>query len=80
MPLRVKLEIVPFGDEDKAYEIGRIDVFNKGASDGIHHYGVLVLDKNNQGMFNREIRHNRSEGAWVLIKKVLDRLIYNDAI
>jgi len=30
MTLRVKLEIIPHGDEDRAYEIGRLDIFNKG--------------------------------------------------
>ncbi len=76
MVLRVKLEIVPFGDEDKAREIGRIDIFNKGQIgnyEGFCSYGVIQLDKNNEGLFDEDVNHVRSHGAWALVHKVLSR-------
>lgn len=84
MVLRVKLEIVPFGDEDKAYEIGRLDIFNKGpvlAKDsgdnttdmgGYHQYGVINLSPKDEGMYELDITHRRWEGAWKLVRKALE--------
>lgn len=76
MTLRVRLEVVPFGDEDRAYEIGRLDIFNKGKFDqnGLRHeYGVLDLG-DEPGMFNRCILHIREDGAWTLVRDVLETL------
>ena len=83
MTLRVKLEIVPFGDEDKAYEIGRLDIFNKGLAPpssngwdrgGFDQYGVLNLSPGEEGMYGEEVLHRRFEGAWQLVHNVLDDL------
>lgn len=74
MVLRVKLEVVPFGDEDKAYEIGRLDIFNKGlVVDGgrFTAYGVLNLCKGHEGEYDGNVHHIRSEGAWELLRKTL---------
>lgn len=76
MVLRVKLEIVPFGDEDKVREIGRLDIFNKGRDKfftQFHDYGVIVLDKNANtgGLLDEGVFHERRLGAWVLVKEVL---------
>lgn len=78
MTLRVKLEIVPFGEEDKAYEIGRLDIFNKGdAGNSQCEYGVIEFDtENNQaGMYAATVLHRRDQGPWVLVRKVLSFLV-----
>lgn len=78
MTLRVKVEIVPFGDEAKAYEIGRLDIFNKGHADFGHcEYGVILIEpeKNEAGLLEKTILHRRSLGSWKLIEKVLKELI-----
>lgn len=75
MTLRVKLEIVPFGDEDKAYEIGRLDIFNKGsAAFGHYEYGIIEIDpeKKEAGLYQNTVVHRRHLGAWALVSKVLD--------
>jgi hypothetical protein len=78
MVLRVKLEVVPYGNEDKAYEIGRVDIFNKGTliRDGkkMCEYGVIQLDKKNTGLFDDSVFHYREHGAWTLVHTVLDNL------
>jgi hypothetical protein len=80
MVLRVKLEIVPFGDEDKVREIGRLDIFNKGASHnvpaardaaGYCTYGVISLNPGDEGLFDATLVHYRKDGAWLLVQNVL---------
>jgi hypothetical protein len=78
--LRVRLEIVPFGDESKAREIGRLDIFNKQCdfnhinNEVMCQYGVIELDKekNTGAMYSEDIPHYRQDGAWKLVRKVLD--------
>lgn len=83
MTLRVKLEVVPFGDEEKAYEIGRLDIFNKGIAPpspegwdigGYHVYGVINLTKGEEGLYNEEVLHRRWEGAWKLVVAAITEL------
>ena len=75
MTLRVKLEIVPHGDEERAYEIGRLDIFNKGESEfGIYKYGVIELRKDFGGLHDRYVYHRRNLGAWELLRKILFEL------
>lgn len=79
MTLRVKLEIVPFGDEEEMYEIGRLDIFNKSptlgqlnASSPLYRYGAIDLTKGKEGLFDDEVFHHREDGAWQLVKKAID--------
>ncbi len=75
MTLRVILEIVPYGDEDRAYEIGRLDIFNKGTSDrNVYDYGVIDLSPGDAGLFNEAITHDRKDGAWKLVGKAIEVL------
>lgn len=82
MVLRVKLEIVPFGDEDKAREIGRLDIFNRGTShfanmigaNGYCDYGVISLNPGDEGLYDATLAHYRNDGGWELVKKVLTAL------
>lgn len=77
MTLRVIVQVVPYGDEDKTYEIGRLDIFNKGQlSDrpGLCQYGVLDLSAKPPAMLDDVVYHWRNEGAWELIANVLRNL------
>lgn len=75
MTLRVKLEIVPFGVEEKAREIGRLDIFNKGhGSNGMCKYGVIEMDEHGGGLLDVDVGHFRTEGAWTLVRLVLETL------
>jgi hypothetical protein len=77
MTLRVKLEIVPHGDEDKAYEIGRLDIFNKGHVDSTSDeclYGVIEMTPTSGGLHTDLILHGRRAGAWRLVWKTLSEL------
>lgn len=78
MVLRVKLEIVPSGEEDKAYEIGRLDIFNKGLAQTTavpppHAYGVIDLGPK-PGLYAGDVWHHRSNGAWELVASVIRQL------
>lgn len=74
MTLRVRLEIVPHGNEDAAYEIGRLEINNMGPVEFGHSvYKVLDLGKE-PGEYIETIYHRRDLGAWALVKKCLDKL------
>lgn len=67
MTLRVIVQIVPFGDEERVREIGRLDISNTtyvGTSE--NEYGN-VCDYVVRG-------HRRSDGFWPLVRKALDAL------
>lgn len=75
MVLRVTLEIVPFGDEDRKREIGRLDIFNKGTTDFEEfEYGVIDLTPKQEGLFNKSVYHQRQHGAWILVYRALNDL------
>lgn len=80
--LRVKIEIVPFGEEEKAYTIHTLNIGNMGPSmiEGFHKYHAW-LDDDPRGKAMRpephaEVHHKREEGALVLAKKVLRKIIF----
>ena len=85
MTLRVTIEIVPFGDEDKKRIIRQLDIFNMGpvsspdgwSLGGYHEYGVIDIDPENNtgGLYQETIPHRRREGAPALVAKVLHHLI-----
>lgn len=75
MVLRVKLEIVPFGDEEAVREIGRLDIFNAGRVTGdLCSYGVIEMTPTSGALHQDRILHARSDGAWQLVKEALDEL------
>ncbi len=80
--MRVKIEIVPYGEENKAYEIERLDIFNKGyvaKTGSVCEYGVIhISDRNKAGMYTATLHHARSDGALVLLEKVLSKLVNNN--
>lgn len=75
MTLRVKLEIVPFGDEERIYEIGRLDIYNKGpVGFGHSEYGVIEMSPKTNGLHNKTVYHRSAHGAWALLAKTLAQL------
>lgn len=75
MTLRVILQVIPHGIEEAAYEIGRLDIFNKGPFEvDCHAYGVIDLTPHQEGLHNKTIYHYQGHGAWYLVKKVLTEL------
>lgn len=74
MTLRVILQIVPFGDEDRAREIGRLDIFNKGRIGEAHEYGAINLSPRQEGLYRDNIIHYREDGAWELVYNTIKTL------
>jgi hypothetical protein len=73
MVLRVTLEIMPFGEEDKKRQISRFDIFNKGPAEfGHYRYGVIEINENEAGLWSKEVLHRRDLGAEELVRKVLE--------
>ncbi len=64
MTLRVIVQIVPFGDESKARELGRLDISNITAPTPTTPAGTMA-DYIVRG-------HRREDGFWALIRKVLN--------
>lgn len=70
MTLRVTLEIIPFGDEDKARVIEVINISNEGlsvneklAEEGYYHY---IIEHNEYKKYtdqNLRITHKRADGG-----------------
>lgn len=75
MTLRLTLEIVPFGDEDKKYTIREINVSNLGEIDlGVCQYGVEV-DKYKTKDYTTVVAHKRGEGSIKLVQLVAEALV-----
>jgi hypothetical protein len=80
MPLRVTLTIVPFGNEKNKYDIGTLDISNLGRGDHLGRYQYSAKLYSDGGTLlketttDRELTHNRQEGAWVLVNKALEAL------
>ena len=74
MTLRCTLSIVPWGNEESIYEIGRLDINNQGQlSRSVYQYQVIDLG-DTPGEFNKKVLHFREDGAWELLRKVLSDL------
>ncbi len=76
MTLRVILQIVPGGREELAYEIGRMNVSNVGdcehvrKGEGTQCWYVANIDGDD--LDEVKLSHTREDGAWALVRKVLD--------
>jgi hypothetical protein len=76
MTLRVRVSIVPFGDEEQEREIHQINISNlKDLGLGLCEYGV-EMDKYKTGNYDFKATHQRQDGPLVLVSKVLGRLTY----
>lgn len=77
--LRLTLEMVPFGDEERKYQIGEIVIANTGGTHEIGNYSVLYWNgrKGSKGTLMNEDKHvyidkyDRSKGAWKLAIKAI---------
>ena len=81
MTLRIKIEVIPHGDETRGYEIHRVDINNIGymghyAHDDRCAYQVIdiPLDGARAAMLQEIFVHRRSWGAIALARRVLERI------
>jgi hypothetical protein len=69
--LRVTVELVPFGIEEEAREIGKMLIANDGTGNSLTGHYVFTYNENDQ-MFNGiVVDFPRSMGAWELIANCL---------
>lgn len=77
MTLRVTLEVIPFGKEEKKYKIGHMDISNMGEYTDINDaYKYNASQYSQDGGLKIEsvdgsLIHFRDEGPWKLVKRVL---------
>lgn len=83
--LRVRLEIVPFGDEDRVREIGRLEIANVTAEGLVAHgdYKVRFETDTRDGLESEGEYHfgkwPRDLGAWRLVQAIL-RLVVGEPV
>lgn len=71
--LRITVELIPFGDEDRAKKIGEMVIANTGYYGGEHSYEGWTAPDSHSGepaMFGR-VLFDRSQSVWELIKVML---------
>lgn len=79
MTLRVRISVVPFGDETQEREIHQINVSNlRDWGLGFAEYGVEV-DKYKTEDYDFNLMHMRQEGALELVAKVMEKIRDNEA-
>lgn len=81
MTLRVTLEIVPFGREDKKYTIETLNISNVTLQvptivKGEDTYIIEHNDYKNYDDKTPKVPHKREDGALTLVRKALERLGY----
>jgi hypothetical protein len=81
--IRVTIEVVPFGNEDRARKIGTLLLANDG--EGTHETGnyayVYGYTDRDASMARGTIkRFSRSQGAWALVRKILNSKSEEDTI
>ena len=76
MTLRVRISIVPFGEEEEEREIHQINISNIGSAGqpNVSIYGVEV-DKYKTSEYEEILQHNRVDGALELVRKVLEKIV-----
>jgi hypothetical protein len=77
MTLRVTVEIIPFGDEDKARTIDTLNINNITWREGCSPNGEdqYIVERNSYKNYNENtprIFHHRKDGALALIKKACE--------
>ena len=80
--LRVKISIVPFGDETKERVIREINISNLGrhvSIPGVYTYGVEV-DKYKTEEYDVKLNHHRENGAETLVVEAIDMLLEEGVI
>jgi hypothetical protein len=73
--LRVTLEMVPFGQEDRKRTIGVLEVSNIGVNEDLGDYLIELEEPDKSGVEVEYIKkYPRSKGAWTLVRRALQRL------
>lgn len=78
--LRLRLELVPFGNESEAQTIGSMVIANDGTGD--YRWGNYVYafkENSSEEVISGYISdHYRGQGAWNLVKRILNSPHEND--
>lgn len=79
--LVVKVEVWPAGHEAGAFEIGRMEVVNESGLSAVSDYSAHIVQRETARTqvaafdLRTQVRsHARTDGPWVLVKRVLDQL------
>jgi len=74
--LRVTIEIVPFGIEERAEVLGTIKIGNINTTeDNRADYKYAVWDKDTKELISGKIKgHQREKGFWCLVHRVLGKI------
>ena len=65
--LRVTIEVVPFGDEERARKLATVEIANRGGLAPISDYSI-ALDGEDVG----GTRHERKRGFWPLVLRAIE--------
>lgn len=81
--LRVTIEVVPFGDETKAYQIEEMVIANTGESEMdayAHSYEYALADSKGRHpiVYGDVPNHRRAYGAWELVRTILNQRVFSD--
>lgn len=76
MTLRVEVSIVPFGNEDNKKIIKVLNISNHGLDHLTREYDYTVEEDSYKQVDDKTLRikHNRSDGAKILIEKALSSI------
>lgn len=74
--LYIKVELWPYGDESRKVKIAEAKIANTGTGDSYYgNYKYIInenlQDKDTQTKKGFVFEHERKQGVWILIKKVL---------
>lgn len=73
MTLRVTIEIVPHGDEEQKYPIATANIHNNGNCYlGLCEYKGSILHGGGLEESFEGLKHQRQDGPWALVKRVLN--------
>lgn len=67
--IQIKIDIIPFGNEDERYNVETFNIINTGARKRRPEFGSYIVHHNNGSFLVNH--HRRSNGIYALIKKVL---------
>ena len=82
--LHVKVDLVPFGQEDGRRQILELYIANMGRISPIHYeYHVWTEDPRGKELRPEPavaVDHSRDDGAWILVKKCIEALEHNGKV
>lgn len=79
--LRVTIELVPYGNEDEASKIATMLIANDGTGTyktGNYAYAYEYSDRPDDPEIGLINRFPRNEGAWALVKKILNNKYHSN--